>query len=190
MTTSADSTTHYSRDGSVRPATTVRRIMNPTATRTLRDPDHCRWCGEEIRVNTDDEFRSLTHIFTGNRRCGSGAVQTDTSTDVDEAAIARPVQAGDIFSASWGYDQTNVDFYLVQSVTSSGKSVRLVKIGQTRIEGDRVVPNPDRILGTPEVHRIGKGYHGQPSIKVRPWGVWAWPWDGTSHYQTDPSFGH
>jgi hypothetical protein len=42
----------------------------------------------------------------------------------------RPVEVGDIFASSWGYDQTNVDFYEVVAVTPSGKSVRLVPIGK------------------------------------------------------------
>jgi len=48
----------------------------------------------------------------------------NTTTEV------RPVEVGDIFASSWGYDQTNVDFYEVVAVTPSGKSVRLVSIGK------------------------------------------------------------
>lgn len=37
------------------------------------------------------------------------------------------VKVGDFFSSSWGYDQTNVDFYKVVGMTPSGKSVRVQK---------------------------------------------------------------
>jgi hypothetical protein len=57
-----------------------------------------------------------------------------------------PVKVGDIFASSWGYDQTNVDFYEVVGVTASGKSVRVVPIGKdtTYAEGyyTKVTPVP------------------------------------------------
>ncbi len=43
-------------------------------------------------------------------------------------AVESPaVQIGDFFSCSWGYDQTNVDFYKVVGMTASGKSVKVQK---------------------------------------------------------------
>lgn len=41
------------------------------------------------------------------------------------ATDTRTVQPGDFFECSWGYDQTQVDFYRVIEVTPSGKSVRV-----------------------------------------------------------------
>ena len=40
---------------------------------------------------------------------------------------APTVKVGDFFVCSWGYDQTNVDFYKVVGMTKSGKSVRVQK---------------------------------------------------------------
>lgn len=37
------------------------------------------------------------------------------------------VKVGDFFVSSWGYDQTNVDFYRVVGLTPSGKSVKVQK---------------------------------------------------------------
>jgi len=34
------------------------------------------------------------------------------------------IRAGDYFSTSWGYDQTNIDFLVVVSVSPSGKTVK------------------------------------------------------------------
>lgn len=42
-------------------------------------------------------------------------------------ATAHAVKVGDFFYASWGYDQTNIDFYKVVGFTPSGKSVRIQK---------------------------------------------------------------
>lgn len=42
-------------------------------------------------------------------------------------APVAPVEIGDFFVSSWGYDQTNVDFYKVVGITPSGKSVKVQK---------------------------------------------------------------
>jgi len=53
-------------------------------------------------------------------------------------------QVGDILVASWGYEQTNIDFYRVVGLTPSGKSVRIVQLGLEVVErstgSERVVP--------------------------------------------------
>ena len=91
------------------------------------------------------------------------------------------VEVGDIFGASWGYDQTNVDFYKVVRV--SAKSVWVVRIGAKVVPGTeefmsaRLRPDPDVVINdTPTMHRIlpkeRTGY-STLSIKVRSFGVWA-----------------
>lgn len=47
---------------------------------------------------------------------------------------------GDILVMSWGYDQTNIDFYQVIAVTKA--SVRLRKIEGKRIDGRALVAAP------------------------------------------------
>lgn len=42
-------------------------------------------------------------------------------------ATAAEVKVGDFFYSSWGYDQTNIDFYKVVGLTPSGKSVKVQK---------------------------------------------------------------
>jgi len=46
----------------------------------------------------------------------------------DRKAFAHTLQVGDVLVSSWGYDQTNVDFYQVVAVV--GKSVDIRPIGQ------------------------------------------------------------
>jgi hypothetical protein len=54
---------------------------------------------------------------------------------------------GSIFSRSWGYDQTQVDWYQVINVSPSGKTLKLIKIAGKRTEdGGHVVPVPDAWL--------------------------------------------
>lgn len=56
------------------------------------------------------------------------------------------VKVGDVFACSWGYDQTNVNYYEVVSVTPSGKSVKIIPIWGKVVEGangpcERTVPD-------------------------------------------------
>ena len=59
------------------------------------------------------------------------------------------IELGTIFYDSWGYDQTNVDFYKV--IRKTAKMVEVVAIGQHKVEdtswaSENVIANPDRIL--------------------------------------------
>ena len=48
------------------------------------------------------------------------------------------VKVGDVFVASWGYDQTNIDYEQVVGVTASGKSVYVKPIENAYVgEGSR-----------------------------------------------------
>lgn len=58
------------------------------------------------------------------------------------------IQIGDIFYNSWGYEQTQVDFYEVIRISPSGKSVDLRPIGFQWTEPDNwdcatVIPDPE-----------------------------------------------
>ena len=82
----------------------------------------------------------------------------------------KPVEVGDVFSASWGYDQTNVDFYEVVGITPSGKSVRLRAIG-SHVANSREYPNPGAYITTgrsskPLTRRIKVGWKGEPYVNI------------------------
>ena len=59
------------------------------------------------------------------------------------------VKVGDLFYSSWGYDQTNVEFFKVVGLTKSGKSAKIRQIGSKTKEGsegymsDSAIPDPD-----------------------------------------------
>jgi len=62
------------------------------------------------------------------------------------------IQIGNIFTHSWGYDQTNIDFY--QVVKATPKTVIVRKIGEETVPGsdagfmcDRVLPKPFTFTG-------------------------------------------
>jgi len=80
----------------------------------------------------------------------------------ERAAAKENVTVGDIFVASWGWEQTNVDAY--QVVTKKGATVTLREIALKSVEGsegfmsDRVVPVKDAFIGEEFKKRItGRG---------------------------------
>jgi hypothetical protein len=64
---------------------------------------------------------------------------TVTSAQDRTEAARKGVKLGDVFYRSWGYDQTNVNFYEVVGFTASNKSMRLREIRKT-VQGRGVVP--------------------------------------------------
>lgn len=65
-------------------------------------------------------------------------------------------KAGEIYYDSWGYDQTNIDFYKV--LEAGKKSITMIKIGSKYAENQPsgnspmsayVVPNPECLIGEP-----------------------------------------
>ncbi len=53
-----------------------------------------------------------------------------TKDNLKEVPQLNPVKVNDIFYSSWGYDQTNIDFYMVVEVLNA--SVKVVSIGEDR----------------------------------------------------------
>ncbi|KKL27045.1 hypothetical protein LCGC14_2389160 [marine sediment metagenome] len=102
-----------------------------------------------------------------------------------EMGNGQNVAVGDIFVSSWGYDQTNVDFSKVIAFSASGKSAKIVSIGQKIHEktggmSETVLPNPEEITGKVRTVRLGT-YHEHVEA-----GRCNWKWDGKperqSHY--------
>lgn len=96
------------------------------------------------------------------------------------------LKEGDILYSSWGYDQTNVDFY--QVVSTVGKAIVMREIASKSAGGDRVVAAPDRFIGPP-IRKIPQGDRNHVYVRINSFSS-AYPWDGKSLYQTGPHGGH
>lgn len=103
------------------------------------------------------------------------------------------VKVGDIFVSSWGYDQTNTDYYEVTALT--GASVKVRPIGKIQ-EPDSVgnyqtMPKPGAFVGDEMTKRIqgGEYEHSRPGFKVNSHS-YAFLWEGSSAYETGPYNGH
>ncbi len=74
------------------------------------------------------------------------------------ANMKHDFEVGQIYYASWGYDQTNIDFYKIVEVKE--KSVVVVEIGASYVPGTQgmdcsnVAPDPDKECGKPELKVI------------------------------------
>lgn len=102
-------------------------------------------------------------------------------------------QVGDVLESSWGYEQTNVDFYQVTAVTKA--SVRIRKIGKTTLPGDagrstnQVIPVRDRFVGAEMTKRFRPAYDKGYRCKIEDYAS-ASSWDGKPAYETAAGFGH
>lgn len=125
------------------------------------------------------------------------------------------VQVGDFFESSWGYDQTNIDFYKIVGLTPKGVKVQKwssacvggsgthdsVVPGEgpaTYIDWEAVDPTADhwtqqeqkKTLPAPvRTKRLLDSGWGGVSIKVRSF-AWASKWDGQPASETNSYFGH
>jgi hypothetical protein len=94
---------------------------------------------------------------------------------------------GCIIADHWGYEQTNVDFYLITA--RKGDMVTLQQIGshdsyENKTMTGTVMPNQDKTKGDPFKRKVHK-YNGEESgIAIASYG-WAKLWDGRpEHYSS------
>lgn len=94
------------------------------------------------------------------------------------------LKLGDILVASWGYDQTNVDFYEVTKLLDKAVVVRHIEKKSAGRSGT-VMPVPGSYDGPPltKIPQIGDVVKIDESIR-------AYKWDGKPEFQTPAGFGH
>lgn len=130
------------------------------------------------RVSPDGQVRMV------NEKVGSAHTAMPNPADLG-------VKVGDFFYSSWGYDQTNIDFYEVVGLTGASVKVRQVS---KAYQGDRmapqvaVVPVAGAYTSEPMTKRIQQGF-STPAFTVNSYAV-ATLWDGRPKYQTGTGWGH
>jgi len=103
------------------------------------------------------------------------------------------IKPGDIFYESWGYDQTNIDFCVVEQVSPTGKTVLCRMMSQRIVKTEEYMAEyvmPDKANG--EVFRLHvREYNGEPRLvgkypyareDTRP--GYFFKWDGKPLYQS------
>lgn len=99
----------------------------------------------------DDADRHATITRTFNNVQYSKDAKAARKAKAAEAQANHGVKVGDVFRSSWGYDQTNVDYYQVVAV--GNKTATFCKIAQLSesdgfLQGN-CVPAPNQFIGKP-----------------------------------------
>ena len=126
----------------------------------------------QYRFRSIDDRDKRIHDFIDGRKVRAESMAKYKA----DRTKARALQVGDILESSWGYDQTNVDFYEVTALI--GKlSVDLRTLAQSSTStGDMTghcTPRPGVYTSPPVTKRVTNG----GTVKVRSF-AWARPWDG------------
>jgi hypothetical protein len=148
-------------------------VYNPQT----KNPDY-------VYARTEAEREKLVKRYVDNRR---DVLERRRKRQEEQRQFKHDLQVGDILSSSWGYDQTNVDFYEVIGVTD--KSVKIREVAQKVVRSsppqDYVVAIPGKFIGAPMTKRVGtRGY-----VKVDG-SQYASKWDGKPKYKTSLGWGH
>jgi hypothetical protein len=114
----------------------------------------------------------------------SDSVRFDSvqESETSESQTPNPYAVGSIFHTSWGYDQTNVEFYTVVRETKA--SVWLVPVG-SEVRDGRQWPTTTTGIAKPTMHRKGKhgAYVRLDNVRT------AFPYNGGGCYSTAASGG-
>ena len=108
------------------------------------------------------------------------------------------LKVGDILYTSWGYDQTNIEFFQVDELVGKNK-LKLVGLGTKTLSGDgfsdKVVPG-DRggnhwttVKGKVKDVAMTKVARSDNTVRMSSF-CSAYKWDGQAKYQTDSRAGH
>jgi len=93
-------------------------------------------------------------------------------------------KVGDLFYTSWGYEQTNIDFYQVTKVISP-VTVEVRSCGDKRVYDQsmagHVKADKGNLSGEPKKHRVLYDMQGNPSFKVASYAR-AWPTDENAEH--------
>lgn len=119
------------------------------------------------------------YCTTVDRKVCSHTVITNEASVTKVEQPAPNVKVGDIFVSSWGYDQTNIDYYKVLSVKN--KTAVLGEIGQNRQYTGHMcgkcVPDPT-VAGKKTLTKRILSMNGSPYFKMTSYAS-AYPWNGS-----------
>ena len=106
--------------------------------------------------------------------------------------MAHGIELNSIMVCSWGYDQTNIDYYQVTAVTEKMVTLRKLKtrVVDSTSTSDRVAPVENEFdpHGKPIKRRVVV-YDGVPRVKIESYAS-ARPWDGQARHATSAMAGH
>lgn len=167
-----------------KPADAIREAMKAAGFRWHREKK--LWYAK----NTAERMALAEKLSGGN----VNAETTPVVPAVPAAAPSEPVskfgiKVGDILTDSWGYEQTNVEFYLVTKIISACK-VEIVELGHIQVETESsmsgyVMPDTERRIGEPLQKMVSQSswekQDGRYHIKINS-SIELTPWNGQPCY--------
>jgi len=127
------------------------------------------YAGKATRPLWHYRFRSAESLASQIEESVSSLEARKAAVKARRAARYAPhgLKGGEIFRTSWGYDQTNVEYYQVTGV--KGQSVELCEIGQLREEtgfmSGECAPLPGHFVGKPFSRQVSME-SGSPRVKI------------------------
>jgi hypothetical protein len=103
---------------------------------------------------------------------------------------AHPLKEGDILVSSWGYNQTNIDFYEVLAVTAATATIINIesrKVGESA-PYNKVMPVPGKQKRSSS-KAMRKRVRSDGSVKISSYAN-AYPWEGKPASETMSQYGH
>lgn len=129
--------------------------------------------------------QSVSEGLAENRRRHMQREAEKAQARAQRKAFTTSLEVGDVVYASWGYDQTNVEYYQVVEVLPSRKQVVVRKVGYgsheyTGPDAGYVTPQKDSFIGEPQRRPVGVGDVVQMGRSYRN----ASKWNGQKQYRS------
>jgi hypothetical protein len=104
----------------------------------------------------EDREKKVAESFASRR----ASIAFKAELKAKRKAEGRGLEVGDILKASWGYDQTNIDYYEVTALIGSTmvelRSIKQCSVETMSMQGD-CVPLPGSFVGKPSRHVAKSG---------------------------------
>lgn len=134
------------------------------------------------KAQTDNFYNSIEAMVNHMCRIAKNIdskIKEIKSRSQEAKEAAGNMKAGDVLNTSWGYDQTNVEFYLVTEV--KGVTVTLQEVAQTYVKeghmSGEVIPVLESKIVAPFKKRISAGGYVKTDRSC-----YASPWSGKPCY--------
>jgi hypothetical protein len=120
-----------------------------------------------------DEARRATYVAEWLRSMDERAASKAKQVSAKKAALDKPhgLKVGDVMRSSWGYDQTNIDYYQVVELRGK-RGVVIREIGAESVDTGSMqgnsVPAVGSFIGEPMLKKVG----ADDEVKVRSF-AWA-----------------
>lgn len=125
--------------------------------------------GKRTKSDWHYRFRDEASLKRQIEETLKGYMEWDERKQTRKAERNKPhnVEVGDIFRCSWGYDQTNIDFYQVTRVIGAMVEVREIAqmSEETMSMQGECVPSVDNFIGEPMRKKVST-YNDSASIRI------------------------